>query len=117
VEDEKAAISVLKEKEAFLIANRAILVKETSFSIEQLKGVMQLYTDNMDQVTTTVLKKNRLIKDYEKQITALQKQIADRTGKQQLPSGEISVSVSCEKPLSGNLCFHMWFQMRLVPFI
>ncbi|MCK7542070.1 MAG: hypothetical protein MZV63_69900 [Marinilabiliales bacterium] len=27
VEDEKAAINVLKEKEAFLIANRAILVK------------------------------------------------------------------------------------------
>ncbi|MDX9948676.1 MAG: DUF4140 domain-containing protein, partial [Bacteroidales bacterium] len=29
VEDEKAAISVLNEKEAFLVANRAILVKET----------------------------------------------------------------------------------------
>jgi len=105
VEDEKAAIKVLNEKEAFLVANRAILVKETTFSIEQLKGVMQLYTDNMDQVTTSILKKNRLIKDYEKQIAALQKQISDRTGKQQLPSGEISVSVSSEKPLSGKLMF------------
>jgi len=105
VEDEKAAIKVLNEKEAFLVANRAILVKETTFSIEQLKGVMQLYTDNMDQVTTSILKKNRLIKDYEKQIAALQKQISDRTGKQQLPSGEISVSVSSDKPLSGKLMF------------
>ncbi len=33
IEDEKAAISVLKEKEAFLVANRAILVKETTFSL------------------------------------------------------------------------------------
>jgi uncharacterized protein (TIGR02231 family) len=59
----------------------------------------------MDQVTNSILKKNRLIKDYEKQIAALQKQIADKFGKQQLPSGEISVSVSCEKPVSGRLTF------------
>ncbi len=105
IEDEKAAISVLKEKEAFLIANRAIPVKETAFSTEQLKSFMQLYTDNMDQVSTSVLKKTRLIKDYEKQIAAFQKQIAERTGKHQLPSGEISVSVSTEKPLSARMDF------------
>jgi uncharacterized protein (TIGR02231 family) len=105
VEDEKAAITVLNEKEAFLVANRGILVKETTFSVEQLKSVMELYTNNMDQVTNSILKKNRLIKDYEKQIAALQKQIADKFGKQQLPSGEISVSVSCEKPVSGKLTF------------
>jgi len=105
VEDEKASISVLNEKEAFLVANRAILVKETTFSVEQLKSVMELYTNNMEQVKNSVLKKNRLIKDYEKQIAALQKQIADKFGKQQLPSGEISVTVSCEKPVSGKMTF------------
>jgi uncharacterized protein (TIGR02231 family) len=105
IEDEKAAISVLKEKEAFLVANRAILVKETTFTLEQLRSVMDLYTSNMDQVTTTVLKKTRLIKDYEKQIAALQKQLSDRLGKENLPSGEISVSVSSEKPVSGRLTY------------
>ena len=102
VEDEKAALAVLKEKEAFLIANRAILVKEATFSLDQLRNVMELYTNNMDQVTMTTLKKNRLIKDYEKQIAVLQKQIADRIGKQQLPSGEISISVNSEKPVSAK---------------
>lgn len=105
IEDEKAGISVLKEKEAFLVANRAILVKETTFSVEQLKSVMELYTSNMDLVTTTILKKNRLIKDYEKQIAALQQQISDKAGKAQLPSGEISVSVSSEKAVSGKLTY------------
>ncbi len=105
VEDETAAINVLKEKEAFLVANRGILVKETTFSVEQLKSVMELYTNNMDQVTNSILKKNRLIKDYQKQIAALQKQISEKFGKQQLPSGEILVSVSCEKPVSGRLTF------------
>jgi len=105
VEDEKAAITVLKEKEAFLVANRAILVKETTFTIEQLKSVMELYTSNMDQVTMTILKKNRLIKEYEKEITALQQQVSEKLGKQRLPSGEISVAVTSEKQLTGRLLF------------
>lgn len=105
VEDEKAAIGILKEKEAFLVANRVNLVKETSFTIEQLKNVMDLYTNNMDQVTMTTLKKERLIKDYEKQIIALQQQISNRLGKQQLPSGEISITVSSEKQVTGKLTF------------
>ncbi len=105
VEDEGAAISTLKEKEDFLIANRAILVKESTFTLEQLKNVMDLYTNNMDQIAITRLKKQRLIKDYNKQITALQQQVADKLGKQQLPSGEIMVSISSEKQVSGKLTF------------
>lgn len=105
VEDENAAIATLKEKEAFLVANRAILVKETTFTIEQLKNVMELYTSNMDQIATTTLKKQRLIKDYNKQIAALQQQVAAKLGKQQLPSGEILVSVSSETQLTGKLTF------------
>lgn len=105
VEDEKAAIAVLKEKGSFLTANKAILVKETAFSIEQFKTLMDLYTNNMDQVTVTTLKKERIIKDYEKQIGALQKQISEMAGRQQLPSGEISVAVSSEKQVSGKLAF------------
>ncbi len=104
-EDEKAAISVLKEKEAFLIANRSILVNETSTTTEKLKSVMDLYTSNMEQITMTILKKNRLIKDYEKQISALQQQISSKLGKKQLPSGEISVSVASDKQVSGRLNF------------
>ncbi|MDX9811008.1 MAG: DUF4139 domain-containing protein [Bacteroidales bacterium] len=103
VEDEKAAINVLKEKEAFLVANRGILVRETSFSLEQLRSVMDLYTTGMDQVATTTLKKNRIIKDYEKQIAALQKQLADRMGRQQLPSGLISATVQSGKAVQGRL--------------
>jgi len=105
IEDEKAEISILKEKEAFLVANRAILDKKTTFTLDQLKSVMDMYTNNMDQITMTTLKKGRLIKDYEKQITALQQQISGKLGKQQLPSGEISVALTSEKALSGKFTF------------
>jgi uncharacterized protein (TIGR02231 family) len=102
-EDEKAAIKVLQEKENFLVANRAILLQKTTFSVEQLKSVMDLYTGNMEQVTTSILKKTRLIKEYEKQIAALQQQMADKLGKQQLPSGELLVTVASDKPVNAKL--------------
>ncbi len=102
IEDEKAAINVLKEKEAFLVANRAILVGETTFSLEQLKNVMELYTSGMDQVATTTLKKNRLITEYEKQVEALQKQLTDRMGRQLLPSGLISATVQAAKAVEAR---------------
>jgi uncharacterized protein (TIGR02231 family) len=105
VEDETVALSTLQEKEDFLIANRAILIKETTFSLEQLKNVMDLYTNNIDQISLTRLKKQRLIKDYNKQIAALQQQLTGKLGKQQLPSGEILVTVSADKQVTGKLTF------------
>lgn len=103
VADENAAIEVLKQKEDFLMANDAVLVKSTTFSLEQFKSFMDLYTNNMDLISVTTLKKQRLVKDYNKQILSLQKQLADRLNTQQLPSGEILVSVTSEKQVSGKL--------------
>jgi len=67
VEDEKAAISVLKEKEAFLVAKQGHPGKG---NLIYTRPAEECYgsgnTNNMDQVTTTILKKNRLIREYEK---------------------------------------------------
>ena len=105
VEDETTAIGILKEKSSFLTANKAVLDKKTTFTIEQFKSMMDLYSSNMEQITLSILKKERLIKDYEREISALQKQIADKVGKQKLPSGEIMVTASSEKQVSGKLSF------------
>lgn len=122
IEDEKAAINVLKEKEAFLVANRAILVRESSFSLEQFRSVMDLYTSGMDQVTTNTLKKNRLITEYEKQVEVLQKQLADRMSRQQLPSGLISATVQAGKAVdtrftisyvTGNAGWYPTYDLRV----
>lgn len=103
VEDEKAAINVLKEKEAFLNANRAILAKDITFSVEQYRSLLELYTTNIEQVTMSVLKKGRLIKDYEQQIANLQNQVNVRPVRQELPTGEISVTVSSDKQVPAVL--------------
>lgn len=103
IEDEKAAISVLKEKASFLTANKALLVKDSPVSPENIKAIIDLYTTNMDQVTLTTLKKERIIKEYEKQLTNLQQQLSAKLGREQLPSGEITITVSGEKQVTGKL--------------
>jgi uncharacterized protein (TIGR02231 family) len=105
VEDETVALKTLQQKEDFLIANKGVLVKETNFSIDQFKTMVDVYTSNVDQVNITVLKKSRQIKEYNKQIAALQQQIDEKLVKPQLPSGEIAVTVSSEKQVNGKLFF------------
>jgi uncharacterized protein (TIGR02231 family) len=105
IEDEKAAINTLQEKQLFLEANKAIMVKEATFSIDQFKTMMELYTTSIDQISVARLKKQRQIKEYEKELISLQQQLADKVGQNQLPSGEISVSVSADKPVTGRMTF------------
>jgi uncharacterized protein (TIGR02231 family) len=103
VEDEKTAIEILKEKESFLAANKVFAGKDNSFTAEQLRSMIDLYSSNIELIRLNILKKNRLIKDYEIQIAALQKQIADKIGTKKLPSGEILVTVSSEKQVTGKI--------------
>ncbi|MCU0408437.1 MAG: DUF4140 domain-containing protein, partial [Bacteroidales bacterium] len=63
-EDEKAAIKVLQEKENFYVANRAILVRDNPMTVEQMKAMTDMYSAGIEQVTTALLKKNRLVKEY-----------------------------------------------------
>lgn len=106
IEDEKTAIEILKEKESFLAANKVFAGKENSFTSEQLKSMIDLYSANIEQIRLNTLKKTRLIKDYEIQVTALQKQLTDKLGANKLPSGEILVTVSSEKQITGKVTFN-----------
>lgn len=105
IEDEKTAISTLDEKLAFMQANREVISKSQNIQIEQFRTLIEVYTTNIEQINTAKLKKTRLIKDYEKQVAALQQQIADRKNRGQLPSGEIAVNISADKPLNAKLSF------------
>jgi uncharacterized protein (TIGR02231 family) len=105
IEDEKTAMGILAEKEIFLTSNREILTKQTSFSIDQFRNVMELYMNNIEQVRVTSLMKQRLIKDYEKQVASLQKQLSVKMALLQLPTGEIAVTVTAEKAVQGRLYF------------
>ncbi|MBM3419846.1 MAG: mucoidy inhibitor MuiA family protein [Bacteroidetes bacterium] len=103
VEDEKTAIEVLKERENFMVANRIVTGREAALTAEQYKSLLELYSSNIDLVRTTVLRKTRLIRDYEKQLQDLNNQLSQTMGKARLPSGEIYITVSSTKPVNGKL--------------
>ncbi|MCK7539803.1 MAG: DUF4139 domain-containing protein [Marinilabiliales bacterium] len=91
------------ERENFLVANRLITGKDAALTADQYKAMLELYSTGIDQVRTSVLKKNRLIRDYEKQLQALNSQLEQSTGKKKLPSGEIAVTVTSTKQVTGKI--------------
>ena len=103
IEDERTAIEVLKERESFLVANRVISGKDGSLTAEQYKAMLELYSSNIDLIRTTVLKKTRLIRDYEKQLQDLNNQLNQSMGKRRMPTGEIAVTVSAAAAVNGKL--------------
>ncbi|NMC41473.1 MAG: DUF4139 domain-containing protein, partial [Bacteroidales bacterium] len=105
IEDEKSAIATLDEKLSFMQANRDVMSKAQSIQIEQFKALIDVYTNNIEQINSAKLRKARLIKDYEKQVAALQQQLADRKNRGQMPSGEIAVNISADRPLNAKLSF------------
>lgn len=102
-EDEKTAIEVLRERENFLVANRVITGRDGTMTAEQYRAMLELYSSNIDQVRTTILKKDRLIKDYAKQLQDLNNQLNQSMGKRRLPTGEIAVTISAPAAVNGKL--------------
>jgi uncharacterized protein (TIGR02231 family) len=70
---------------------------------DQYKIMFDIYSSNIEQISVLKLKRQRQVKDYEKQITSLQQQVAGLLGRDQMPSGEIAVTVNADKPVSGKL--------------
>jgi uncharacterized protein (TIGR02231 family) len=101
--DERNAIAILGEKENFLTANRIITGKETALTAEQYRAMLELYTTNIEQIRTTTLKKVRLISDYEKELADLNNQLNQISGKRRMPTGEIAVTVSAARAVTGKL--------------
>ena len=105
IEDEKTGIAVLKEKEAFLVANRAVMGGNSTFSIEQFKSMMALYTTNIEQIAGAVTEKNRIVKGYEEEAASLKAQIEAGKSKDNLPMGEIVLTVSADKAVAAKLAY------------
>jgi uncharacterized protein (TIGR02231 family) len=103
LEDERTASEILKERENFLDANRLVTGKDAAITAEQYRALLELYSSNIEQIRTSLLRKNRLIRDYEKQLQDLNNQLNQSMGRKRLPTGEIAVTVTAQKPVTGKL--------------
>jgi uncharacterized protein (TIGR02231 family) len=103
IEDENTAIDVLLEKEQFLKANYDVVTNKSAITPEQLKSLLDIYSSNTESIKTAVLKKRRVIKEYEKEKQQLENQLASTTDRSKMPTGEIVVTVSGTMAVSGRL--------------
>lgn len=103
IEDEKTSVDVLLEKERFLKANYDVVTNKTTITSEQMKSFLDLYSVNTESVKFAILKRNRLIKDYEKEKLALENQLSSSVDRSKLPTGEIVISVTNTRPVTGKL--------------
>jgi len=103
IDDEKTAIDVLLEKELFLKSNYDVVTNKSTITPEQLKALLDIYSTNIESVKTSILKKKRLINDFEEEKKQLENQLATTVDKSKLPTGEIVVTVTGTKASTGKL--------------
>lgn len=103
VEDETTWIAILKEKIDFLKANKNVGGKEQNLSPEAFKSLNQIYAEGIEKNTLEVLKKERLVKEYEKEIGKLKNQQRTLNSKGALPSGVIAVTIDSKQTQISNL--------------
>lgn len=103
IEDEKTAMDVLNEKELFLKANYDVVTGKSTITPEQLKALPDIYSSSTEAVKTAILKKARVIKEYEKEKQELENQLAGRVDRSKLPTGEIVITVTSPGQANGRL--------------
>ena len=103
IEDERTAVDVLQEKELFLKANYDVVTNKSAITPEQLRALLDIYSSNTESVKTALLKKKRIIKAYVEEKQQLEKQLATSVDKSKLPTGEIVVTVTGTRPVTGKL--------------
>jgi len=103
IEDERTGIEILREKEAFLTANRVVTGKNESISAQELKSISDFYTSTIESVRKGILEKNRLIEKYEKEKQKLENQLNGAVKKSNTPSSEVLIAVSAGKTGSARI--------------
>jgi len=103
IEDEENATEVLMEKELFLKANYDVVTQKSTITPEQLKALIDIYGTNMESVKTAILRKTRLIKEYKEEKEKLDQQLAGAIDRSKMPTGEIVMTLSGSKPVTGKL--------------
>lgn len=102
IEDEETWIKILNEKIAFLNANKQVTGKDQT-NPETYKSLNTIYGDNLEKYMLDVLKRQRLIKDYTKELEKLNNQLASLNTQNDLPSGTITIIVDSKKEQASKM--------------
>jgi TonB-dependent SusC/RagA subfamily outer membrane receptor len=97
IEDEEIWIKILNEKLEFLKSNKTVTGKEQAINPDIFKSLSLIYGDNYEKNSLEILKRQRLIKDYTKEVDKLKNQLNSLNSKNELPSGIITIMVDSKQ--------------------
>ncbi len=103
IEDENTAIGVLREKEAFLAANRVITGGSKSISSSEFKILTDQYVAGIESVRLGIQKRTRLIKDLQAEKQKLENQVAGEINRNKMPSGEVFITLIADRATKANM--------------
>ncbi|HEX3009621.1 MAG TPA: mucoidy inhibitor MuiA family protein, partial [Bacteroidales bacterium] len=96
-EEEDTWIKILNEKQSFLEANKNVTGKEQSVNPEVFKSLNTIYGENYEKLSLEILKRQRTIKEYAKELQKLNNQVASLNAQRDLPSGTITITIDAKK--------------------
>lgn len=103
VEDENTWIKILSEKIEFLKSNKTVTGKEQALSPEVFKSLSSIYGDNFEKYSLEILKRQRLIASYNKELEKLNNQLLALNSEKDIPSGTITVIIDSKKTLTSHI--------------
>jgi TonB-dependent SusC/RagA subfamily outer membrane receptor len=103
IEDEETWINIINEKQDFIKSNKNVSGSDKSVNPEDFKSLNTIYGDNIEKNTIEILKRQRLVKEYKKELEKLENQLSVLNSKGKLPSGVITVLVNSKQVQSANI--------------
>lgn len=105
IEDETTAMEILREKEAFLVANRLISSREQGVNAAEFKLLTDQYVSGIESVRSGILKKTRVVRDLREEKSKLENQLAGAVNRSKMPGNELMITLSSTKSLTAKLSF------------
>jgi TonB-dependent SusC/RagA subfamily outer membrane receptor len=105
IEYEQTLINILVDKLDFLKTNKEITGKEQAINPDVFNSLNSIYGNNIESLTLEKLKKERLLKEYNKEINKLNNQLNYLNNRTDLPSGTIIVSIDAKQTKSSKISF------------
>ncbi len=103
IEYKKTEVGILKERKDFLVSNKHIISNEKTVSPNDYKLFKDIYYSDFESVQLSMLKKKREIEKLTKEIKILNKQVLEANTRVDLPTSEITVTISSETEATGKI--------------
>jgi uncharacterized protein (TIGR02231 family) len=103
IEDERLQSGLLKEEESFLVTNKNIGGKNENLDAANFKILFEFYKSSLTLIRTDILSHERKIKTIEEELTKLNNQLSVLKSSENMPSGQVIVTLKAEAATAGIL--------------